>query len=133
MVGQLSGRCTRSGLGDEVLEVHVVDVGTDGTLQLQVLVDVPDSLTCEAEHILLGGIAVLIEIPIWVLVILVVTIPVLVVAIGILIVLEPCLVVCTSQSHEVLTYIALRITQGRTVLYILTGIVGSEVEIHRTS
>ena len=133
MVGKLSCWCTWSCLGDEVLEVHAVNVGTDGTLQLEVLVDVPDCLTCQAEHIFLRSIAILIEIPVWVLVILVVSIPVGVVAVGILIVLQPSLVVGTSQSHEVLTYIALRITQGWTVLHVLTSIVGGEVEVNRTS
>ena len=60
------------------------------------LVDIPDSLTCEAEHILLGGVAVLVEVPVWVLVVRVVTIPVLVVSVCILIVLEPSLVVSAS-------------------------------------
>ena len=132
MVGKLSGRSSWSCLGDEVLEVHAVDVGTDGTLQLEVLVDVPDGLTRKTEHVLVGCIAVLIEIPVWVLVILVVTIPVGVVAVGILIVLQPSLVEGTRQGHEVLTHVALRVTKGRTVLYLLTSIVGGEVEVNRT-
>ena len=132
MVGKLSGRSTWSCLGDEVLEVHVVDVGTDGTLQLEVFVDVPDGLTRKTEHVLVGCIAVLIEIPVWVLVILVVTIPVGIVAVGILIVLQPSLVVGTRQGHEVLTHVALGISKGRTILYLLTSIVGGEVEINRT-
>ena len=52
MVGKLSGRSSWSCLGDEVLEVHAVDVGTDGTLQLEMLVDIPDCLTCQAEELL---------------------------------------------------------------------------------
>jgi len=133
LVGKLSGRSFWRCLGDEVFEVHAVDVGTNSTLQLEVLVDVPDGLTRKTEHVLVGCIAVLIEIPVWILVIRIGTIPFEVVAIGILIVLQPSLVVGTHQGHEVLTHVALRVTKGRTVLYLLTSIVGGEVEVNRTS
>ena len=133
MVGKLSGRSTRSCLGDEVLEVHAVNVGTDGTLQLEVLVDVPDGLTRKTEHVLVGCIAVLVEIPVWISVILVVTIPVGVATVCILIVLQPSLIVGTRQGHEVLTHVALRVSQCRTVLHLLTSIVGGEIEVNRTS
>ena len=96
------------------------------------LVDIPDGLTRKTEHVLVGCIAVLVEIPVWILVILVVTIPVGIVAIGILIVLQPSLVVGTRQGHEVLTHVALGVTKGRTVLHLLMSIVGGEVEVNRT-
>ena len=133
LVLQLSSLLTRSSAADEVLERHEVHIGTDSTLQLQVIGDIPDGLTSKTEHILTSGVLVLVQIPIRVLVILVVTIPVGIVAILSLIVLQPSLIVGTSQSHQVLTNIALRVTQCRTVLNILASVVGCEVEINRTS
>ena len=84
-----------------------VDIGTNGALQLQMLVDVPDSLTRETENIFVRGVAVFIKIPVWVFVILVVTVPVLIVAICIFIVFEPSLIVSACQSHQVLAHVAL--------------------------
>ena len=129
---QLSCLLTRCGAADEILERHEVHIGTDSTLQLQMLSDIPDGLTSKTEHILTSGVLVLVQIPIRVLVILVVTIPVGIVTILGLVVLQPSLIVSTSQCHEVLTDIALRVAQCRTVLNILASIVGCEVEINRT-
>ena len=125
LVLQLTSRLTRSGLGDIFLEGHVVDIRTYSTLQLQVLINIPDGLGCQTEDILFRGVTILIQVPVGVLVVLVVTVPVGIVALAGLIVLQPSLVVSTSQRHEVLTYVALRVAQSM-------GIVGGEVEVERT-
>ena len=132
MAGHLTGSLTWSGLGNILLEIHVVDIRTDGTLQLQVVGNVPNGLTCEAIDIFLRCITILIQIPIGVLVILVVTVPVGVVTIAGLVVLQPSLIVGTSKGHQVLTDVALRVTQCRTVLYILMGVVGRKIKVNRT-
>ena len=112
------------------MEVHVVDVGTDGSLYLQVAVDIIDSLCGEAEHVLVRLVAVLVEIPVWVAVILVETVPVGIIAVGGLVVLQPCLIVGVGKSHEVLAHITLRVAKCRTVFNVLAGIVGGEVEVN---
>ena len=94
--------------------------------------DIPDDLTRKAVDVLLRCVAVLIQIPIRVLVVLVVTVPVGVFAVAGLVVLQPFLVVGSGQRHEVLTDVALRITQSRTVLHVLMRIIGGEVEVDRT-
>ena len=53
LLSQLTSVLTRSCLGDILLEGHVVEVGTDSTLNLQVIVDIIDDLTSEAVDILL--------------------------------------------------------------------------------
>src|SRR5690606_12288978 len=89
-------------------------------------------LPCEAEHILSCCIIRLIEIPIRVLVVLVITVPTCVSAVCILVVLKPFLIVGARQGHKIFTDIALGVAKGGTVLYILTSIVCREVEINRS-
>ena len=92
--------------------------------------DVPDGLGGQSEHILGRGVLVLVEVPVWVLVILVIAVPVSIVAIGGLVVLQPCLVVGAGQRHQVLAHVALRVAQCGAVLHVLTSVVSREVEVY---
>lgn len=67
---------------------------------------------------------VFIEIPIWVPVILVITVPVGVCTICILVILKPLNIIGTGQSHKILADVTLRTAKSRTVLHILTSVVG---------
>ena len=49
---QLTSQLTRSSAGYEVIKGHEVHIGTDSTLQLQVVVDVPNGLSSQTEDIL---------------------------------------------------------------------------------
>ena len=93
----LSSQLTRCGQGDEIFEVHEGHVSTNGTLQLQVVSDVPDSLTSQTENILRRVVLILIEVPIGVLVVLVITSPCCIFTLGILINLQPLLIKGAGQ------------------------------------
>ena len=103
----LSSQLTWCGHGNELIEFHEVHVSTDGSLQLQVVGDVPDSLGSQAEDVFCRVVLILIEVPVGILVILVITIPVGVCAVSVLIGLQPFLVVSAGQRHQVLTDVAL--------------------------
>ena len=94
--------------------------------------NVPNSFSSKTEYVFCCCVLVLIKIPVRILVILVVTVPVCIIAFASLVVLQPFLIISAGQRHQVFTYVALRVTQCRTVLYILTGVVGGEVEVNRT-
>ena len=96
------------------------------------LVDVPYSLSGKAEHVFFRGVAVLVEVPIRVFVILVVAVPVLVVAVGILVVFEPSLVICAGECHEVFADVALRVSECWTVFHIFACVVCGEVKVNWT-
>ena len=126
---QVTGFVSRSCRCLEIFENEVVQFGTDGTLQFQVLVDVPDSFTVETELVFLRIVGVFVNIPVWIHVVRVHTVPVRVLSVFILIGLQPFLIVGSGQCHQVLSDIRLAVAQCRTVLYNLTSIVGTEVYV----
>ena len=132
LIDKLAGRSARGSTGNVLFEGHIVHVCTYGTLDLEMLSDIPHSLTCKTEDILHGGIPVLVKVPVRILVVLVVSVPVSIVTFGSLIVLEPLLVVCSGKSHEVLSCIALGVAESRTVEHIFACIIGSKVKVYRT-
>ena len=51
-IGELTGKDAWSRAGDELIEVHVVDVRTKRSLDFQVLVHIINGFHCKTEHIL---------------------------------------------------------------------------------
>ena len=124
---QLAGSLTGRGGSDIVLKCHVVNVGTYGSLQLKMAGHVPYSLAGEAVDVLIGLVGALVQVPIGVLVVLVKTVPVGIAAILVLVVPQPLIVIGAGERHQVLTDVALRVTQCGTVLHVLARVIGGEV------
>ena len=50
-VGELTRKNARSRTGNELIEVHIIDVSTNRSLDFQMLVHVINSFRCKAEHV----------------------------------------------------------------------------------
>ena len=99
-------------------------------MDLELRKNVINNLSVHTEQVFVRLVFILIDIPIGVHVIGIHTVPVLVLSVGSLVVLEPSLVIRSSEGHEVFADIGFVISKSRTVLYILMHVVDIEIEIY---
>ena len=127
---QVSGFIPRSRGSLVVLEIEPAHLSSGRTLDLKVRGNVPCHGTMKTEKVLHGQVGVLVHVPVRIDIVRVHSVPVRIFAVLVLVCPKPLLVVCRGESHQVLSYIRLAVSQSRTVLHVLAGIVRREVKVH---